>query len=146
MAERAPISLDWTPPKSLQKAKSKFEGPGIYMVLSAAVGDGGIDTNTYQVLDIGQTRKAQERLEGHPRQACWEEVAPKGTKIYIKFAQMSESGYNREDRRDVECCLRSHTDPECGEECDEGYSRENPVTVKNEGKRQPLDQQYSCDV
>ncbi len=145
MAERAPISLDWLPRKSLQKAKSEFGGPGIYMVLSA-VAEAKIGPKTYLVLDIGQTEEAGKRLEDHPRQNCWKDKAPEGTTIFVKFAQMSESSYDEEDRRDVECCLRAQKPPECGKECNKGYGRENPVTVKNEGKRLPLDRQYSCDV
>lgn len=57
---------------------------------------------------------------------------------------MPSARHDITDRLIVECCLRAHTNPPCGTECNEGYNREDQVKIANQGKHTPLENEYSC--
>ena len=118
---------------------------GIYMVIAGHQGEGGNWlTSSYRLLDIGQSGESGVRLPGHDREPCWKREKPEGDTLLYKFAAMPSAEYDETDRRIVECCLRARTRPPCGTECNEGYNREDSVTITNTGKRTPLRERYSC--
>lgn len=136
------ITINWNYETDPEKVPNKAL---IYMILSASkTADNKIDTDTYKILDIGQTGDAETRLTNHDRKPCWEKQKPKSHILVYKFALMPSKDYDKTDRLIVECCLRSHTKPACGEECNKGYNRDDTVKITNTGKKKPLNTTYSC--
>lgn len=142
MTKKLNVSLDWSYTTDVEDVPGNAM---IYMILCGAKNDEGkIVTSTYKVLDIGQTGSGGTRLPDHDRKDCWEEKKLKDHILVYKYALMPSSEYDEEDRRIVECCLRSHTTPACGEECNNGYTRDDTVTIINTGDKSPLNTTYSC--
>jgi hypothetical protein len=118
---------------------------GIYMVIAGRQDErGSWLTSSYKLLDIGQSGESGVRLSGHDREPCWNREKSEGSSLLYKFAPMSSEDYDETDRRIVECCLRAHTRPPCGTECNEGYNRQDSVVITNTGKPAPLRETYSC--
>jgi len=118
---------------------------GIYMVIAGSkTSDGNWGVPSYELLDIGQSGDTGVRLDTHSRKDCWNDKKSLNKTILFKFAAMPSEDYNEMDRRIVECCLRAHTWPPCGTECNEGYNREDFVTITNQGRYSPLKEEYSC--
>jgi hypothetical protein len=118
---------------------------GLYMILAGkldAQGSGLPDS--YVLLDIGQSGDGGVRLRGHDREPCWNQKKPADAVVLYKFAAMPSSNYDEADRRIVECCLRSHTRPPCGTECNQGYEHPDSIAITNTGKRLPLGETYCC--
>ncbi len=86
-----------------------------------------------------------ERIAHHDREDCWEQHAPSGSTILVKSANIPKSECDEIDRRTVECCLRAHEKPMCGTECNEGYDRDDVVSISNSGSYRPLKSKYACD-
>jgi len=129
----------WDGPESVPKRA------GIYMVLAGSKLDtGNWDTSSYELLDIGQSGETGVRLDIHERRNCWSGRKSSNKTVVFKFAAMSSDKYDETDRRIVECCLRAHTRPLCGTECNEGYNREDSVTITNAGMNAPLREEYRC--
>ena len=116
---------------------------GIYMVIAGREGGSWL-ISSYKLLDIGQSGESGVRLSGHDREPCWNQEKPSGSTLLYKFAPMPSADYDETDRRIVECCLRAHTRPPCGTECNEGYNREDSVVITNTDKHEPLRVTYSC--
>lgn len=118
---------------------------GIYMVLASLKSSAGSwDTSSYELLDIGQSGETGVRLDIHERRDCWGRRKSSNKTIVFKFAVMSSEKYDETDRRIVECCLRAYTKPLCGTECNEGYTREDSVSITNSGMNAPLKNEYHC--
>ena len=118
---------------------------GVYMVIAGSkASDGKWDTSSYKLLDIGQSGEAGPRLDTHNRKDCWINNKPPNKTIIYKFARMSSENFDETARRIVECCLRAHTRPPCGTECNEGYERDDVVTILNKGIQTPLEGKYVC--
>lgn len=118
---------------------------GIYMVIAGRQGeDGKWLISSYKLLDIGQSGESGVRLSGHDRESCWNREKLRDSTLLYKFATMPSADYDETDRRIVECCLRAHTRPPCGTECNEGYNRDDSVVITNTGKPAPLSETYSC--
>jgi len=119
---------------------------GIYLVLAASkLIDGQWNYSSLELLDIGQSGESGVRLDVHDRRDCWLSKKSTNKTIVFSFAVMPSDRYDETDRRIVECCLRSHTKPRCGTECNEGYKREDTVRIRNEGVYTTLNTQYSCE-
>jgi hypothetical protein len=118
---------------------------GLYMILAGRMNEKkeGLP-ESYVLLDIGQSGDSGVRLRGHDREPCWNQKKPANTMVLYKFAAMPSSDYDENDRRIAECCLRSHTRPPCGTECNQGYNRSDSVAITNTGKMLPLREAYSC--
>ena len=106
--------------------------------------NGNWDTSSYRLLDIGQSGDSGVRLSAHDRVPCWNREKPENSTVLYKFAAMPSANYDETDRRIVECCLRAHEKPPCGTECNEGYGREDVVSITNTGKHMPLKETYKC--
>jgi hypothetical protein len=114
------------------------------VIAGSKLSNGSFTTSSYEVLDIGQSGESGVRLDTHDRRDCWYNRKPSNKTILFKFAAMPSDSYDETDRRIVECCLRAHTKPPCGTECNEGYKREDSVIITNKGNRTPLKEEYSC--
>lgn len=118
---------------------------GIYMVIAGRKDENGSwEPSTYKLLDIGQSGETGDRLPTHEREPCWKKEKPPNTDFLYKFAIMPSEKYDEEDRRIAECCLRAHTKPPCGSECNDGYNRKDTVSITNASKPAPLSEKYSC--
>ena len=143
MAKTIEVTLDWKGP--FTTTESIPDNAGLYMVLSGKKNaEGTWPTNLYKLLDIGQTGGIKTRLDDHERADCWSSKKTKDHSIVYKYALMPSNTYDRSDRLRVECCLRSKKRPPCGEECNNGYSREDTVQITNQGKPAPLANTYTC--
>jgi len=143
MQKRLKVTLQWDGPYEDPEAVPKRAG--IYMVISGSkLSNGNFSVPTYEILDIGQSGESGVRLDTHDRKDCWHNRKSSNKTILFKFAAMPSESYDETDRRIVECCLRAHTKPPCGIECNEGYKREDQVTITNSGKYAPLKEEYSC--
>jgi hypothetical protein len=142
MVRNLTVELDWEFYINPNEVPNRA---GIYMILAGQLNseNQGL-TNTYELLDIGQTGDGELRLSGHDREPCWIRKKPSNKIILYKFSSMPSSKYDETDRRIVECCLRSNTQPPCGMECNQGYSRQDTVNITNVGKFLPLEETYSC--
>lgn len=144
MARKLSVTLDWD--GVWENPESVPKRAGIYMVIAGTKApDGKWRTSSYKLLDIGQSGKTGPRLGTHNRKDCWQSKKSANKTIVYKFAAMPSDKYDETDRRIVECCLRAHTKPPCGTECNEGYGREDSVIVTNKGMQTPLEQKYSCE-
>jgi hypothetical protein len=143
MTKKVKVILNWDGPYEDPNAVPKRAG--IYMVIAGSkLSNGSFSTSSYEVLDIGQSGETGVRLDTHDRRDCWCNRKPANKTILFKFAAMPSDSYDETDRRIVECCLRAHTKPPCGTECNEGYKREDSVIIINKGNRTPLKEEYSC--
>lgn len=143
MARTVNVTLEWKGPYT--SASAVPNSAGIYMVLSGKQNEEGTWLfKYYKLLDIGQAGDLGTRLASHDREECWEEEKTPDHTIVFKYALMSSRDYDETDRRIVECCLRWRENPPCGEECNEGYTREDTVTIKNTERRRPLSETYTC--
>jgi len=144
MARDVKVTLEWKGP--YEDVADITGRAGIYMIIAGKKGsDGKWDTSTYELLDIGQSGEAVERLASHDRENCWRQNKPEGSTLLFKFAAMPSKDYDETDRRIVECCLRTHHRPlPCGTECNQGYNRNDSVGITNTGRRAPLREKYSC--
>lgn len=146
MARNVVVTLDWKGP--YEDAASLKGRAGIYMVIAGQkASDGKWDISTYNLLDIGQSGEAADRLGSHDREACWKRNKAIDKTLLFKFAAMPSEHYDGTDRRVVECCLRaSHRPLSCGTECNQGYNRDDLVTITNTGSHSPLRKSYSCGL
>jgi hypothetical protein len=143
MPKKLKVILNWDGPYEDPNAVPKRAG--IYMVIAGSkLSNGSFSTSSYEVLDIGQSGESGVRLDTHDRRDCWYNRKPANKTILFKFAAMPSDSYDETDRRILECCLRAHTKPPCGTECNEGYKREDSVIITNKGNRTPLKEEYSC--
>lgn len=143
MAKTIELTLEWEGPYTTTDLIP--DNAGIYMILSGKPNKGGdYPPNLYKLLDIGQAGGIKTRLDDHNRTDCWESKKPKDHTIVFKYALMPTKTFDRSDRLSVECCIRSKTDPPCGEECNKGYSRDDTVKITNEGLPLPLAKSYAC--
>jgi hypothetical protein len=144
MARNIDVTIEWQGP--YEDPASLADLAGIYMVIAGRKApDGKWDPSSYSLLDIGQTGGVGSRLASHDRERCWEQNTPRGCVLLFKFAAMPSTDYDETDRRIVECCLRSHNAPlPCGIECNQGYNRDDLVTITNTGQYKPLRERYSC--
>lgn len=144
MGRSVKVTLDWKGP--YEDAADVIGRAGVYMVIAGRKGrNGKWDISTYKLLDIGQSGKGADRLADHDREDCWKRKKPAGSTILFKFAAMPSEDYDKTDRRIVECCLRAgHRPLPCGTECNEGYDRDDSVTITNKGSHAPLREKYSC--
>jgi len=144
MAREIEVTLDWKGP--YVDPADVTGRAGIYMVIAGQRGpDGGWLLSTYELLDIGQSGKGADRLADHDREDCWKRNKPANSTVLFKFAAMPSEDYDKTDRRIVECCLRAdHRPLPCGTECNQGYNRDDSVTITNKGSHEPLREKYSC--
>ena len=142
MARNIKVNLDWDLYVNPEDVPRRA---GIYMVIAGLrTSNGKWDISSYELLDIGQSGETGVRLDTHERRNCWYEKKSSNKTILFKFAPMPSENYDETDRRIVECCLRAHTSPLCGTECNEGYNRDDSVVITNRGKPAPLSETYSC--
>lgn len=144
MARILQVTLIWH--GVYRRPKSVMGKAGIYMVLAGKENaEGKPNPSTYKMLDLGQSGSTSQRLNYHDREQCWKKNTPRSNILFFKFAPMSSELYDEIDRRIVECCLRAHNRPlPCGSECNDGYRREDSVTIENQGKPLPLKPKYAC--
>lgn len=143
MPRKLKVTLNWKGPWTDPDAVPKRAG--IYMVIAGSkLPNGNWSTPSYELLDIGQSGETGVRLDTHNRKPCWDDEKSANKTILFKFAVMPSQDYDEMDRRIVECCLRAHTRPPCGTECNEGYDREDLVTITNKRKYTPLKEEYGC--
>ena len=143
MARNLSVTLNWDGP--WENPDDVPKRAGIYMVIAGSKAPSGKwSPPSYELLDIGQSGATGVRLNTHSRKNCWNDKKSKHKTILFKFAMMPSENYDETDRRIVECCLRAHTKPPCGTECNEGYNREDSVTIINQGNNTPLKAKYSC--
>ena len=143
MPRRLNVTLNWEGPYEDPNAVPRRAG--IYMIIAGSkTPSNEWSTSSYELLDIGQSGETGVRLDTHDRRDCWHNEKSANKTILFKFARMPSSEYDETDRRIVECCLRMHTRPPCGTECNEGYNREDSVTITNTGRYTPLSSTYSC--
>ena len=143
MPRKLEVTLDWDGP--WEDPNSVPKRAGIYLVIAGSKNsEGNWDTSSYDLLDIGQSGDAGARLDMHDRKDCWSRKKSSSKTLLFKFAPMQSENYTEIDRRIVECCLRAHTKPPCGTECNQGYDREDSVVIKNKGRYAPLKEEYSC--
>lgn len=114
------------------------------VIAGSKTSEGNWNIFSYELLDIGQSGDTGVRLDTHDRRDCWNNKKSLNKTILFKFAAMPSEDYNEMSRRIVECCSRAHARPPCGTECNEGYYREDFVTITNKGKYSPLEEEYSC--
>jgi len=144
MARNVKVTLEWKGP--YEDAADVTGRAGIYMIIAGEkASDGKWDISTYRLLDIGQSGEAADRLASHDREECWERNKPAGSTFLFKFAVMPSKDYDETDRRIAECCLRaSHRPLPCGTECNQGYTRDDSVSIANTGQYKPLRERYTC--
>jgi len=144
------VELSWNVYSSPDRFPHKA---GIYMVLGCdQTGSNNNDHSSCAILDIGQTGDVDERFDYHERRSCWESEArnTNACTLVYKFAEMpsmanDKNQYEKSDRMITECCLRFHAGPlPCGEECNEAYVKDDIVSIRNTGNRQPLKEHYPC--
>lgn len=115
------------------------------VIAGSKTSNGNWSIPSYELLDIGQSGKSGVRLDTHNRKDCWDNKKSSNKTILFKFAAMPSKDYDETDRRIAECCLRAHSKPPCGTECNKGYDREDFVTLTNKGKYTPLKKEHSCE-
>jgi hypothetical protein len=144
MVDKIAVTLEWQGPLW---DPSAFEGrAGIYLVLCGIHGTiSTIREGSEILLDIGQTGRGEDRFRPkHGREDCWEKNTPAGFDRFYKFAHLDSDEFPRDQREIIECCLRYHNKPKCGEECKDNYPYDKEVNITNIGSYEPLEKESSC--
>ncbi|MEE9592431.1 MAG: hypothetical protein V3W28_02490 [Thermoplasmata archaeon] len=139
------VDLTWSGPKRHEDLKAEGErGPsGLYLIIAGKMIAGGWNKGTFKLIDVGQADDIHLRIAEHEREACWHPHA-RGSSLLVKTARLPESDYDETDRQALVCCLRAAEQPPCGDTCNEGYRRDESVSISNGGEPAPLKAQYSC--
>ncbi len=139
------VDLTWSAPKSHEGLKTETgKGPsGLYLIIAGKRIAGKWNEGTFKLLDIGQSSDIRLRIAEHDREACWHSYA-RGSSLLVKVAELPETEYDETVRRALVCCLRVSEGPACGDECNEGYYRDESVDISNQGDMGPLKASYSC--
>ena len=83
-------------------------GAAVYVVL--CVSEGG----SWQVLDVGQSGDAGQRITSHPRRECWLANCA-NRNIWVCIYPMPSSRFTKENRLGLEQHLRRQYSPPCGD-------------------------------
>lgn len=71
-------------------------------------------SNTYKIIDIGQSSEVGTRLDTHDRKSCWKSQCING-EIWVCIYKMPSSLYTKQQRLDLERKLRSNHNDLCGD-------------------------------
>lgn len=149
MKKEISVTLYWKGPYFLDDSPIPEDRAGIYVIYAYRLSNHKappiqMTESGTKILDIGQTGEGSKRVNLHNRIECWKKETPTGWSIMYKFAMIPSDEYNKEERRTIECCLRAHTKPHCGKECNDGYSGEYIIKIINKECYEPLQVEYTC--